>query len=75
MASLTAEKETLYELIRLLPDDKVVSAIDYVRFLAEDEEPPLTEEELAQIEASKMDIAAGNVSSWEEVKRRLVDLP
>ncbi len=70
-----AERKNLYRMIRALPNDKITSAFDYIRFLASDDEPPLTEDELAQIAASKKDIAAGRFSTIEEVMERLADLP
>ena len=70
-----AERKTLYRMIRALPSDKIASVFDYVRFLTSDDEPPLTDDELAQIAASKEDIAAGHFSTLEEVMERLKDLP
>ena len=70
-----AERKTLYRMIRALPNDKLASVFDYVRFLASDDEPPLSDDELAQIAAAEEDIAAGRVYPWEEVKRRLEALP
>lgn len=70
-----AERDVLYEMIRVLPNDKIPSAIDYIRFLASDDEPPLTDDELAQIAKSRENIAAGRFSTLEEVMERLADLP
>ncbi len=69
------ERKNLYRMIRALPNEKIASAFDYVRFLASDDEPPLTLDELAQVEASKEEIADGNVYSLEEFNRMLDALP
>lgn len=67
----TAERRELHRMIRSLPDDKIASATDYIRFLAGNGEPPLTGDELAQIEEAECDLTEGRVYSLDEFNRRM----
>lgn len=71
MPTTTVDKEELCQKIRSLPEDLTVAVSDFVDCLIEDDEEPLSRDELAQIEASKADIAAGNVYTLEEFNRRM----
>jgi predicted transcriptional regulator len=75
-ATTASEREELSNLIGALPDDKLAIALDFMeRLVYGEDDEPLTEEELKQIEASRADIAAGRVYTLEEVERRLARLP
>lgn len=67
-AQLTLRKNT-YRRIRSLSDGEISRVLDLIDTFEDDE--TLSDDELAQIEASNDDIAAGRVSQWEDVKRRL----
>ena len=66
-----AERKNLYRMIRSLPSDKVAYAADFIRALASDDEPPLTDDELAQIEEAKRDLTEGRFYSLDEFNKRM----
>ena len=81
-------KDVLHRLIDELPDSELETArrlLEPLRagddpvlraFLtAPDDDEPLTPEEIAEIEAARQEVARGDVVSWDEVKKRLSQLP
>jgi hypothetical protein len=62
------ERAALHALIDELPDDEVADLLDYVNNLLDPDE--LTEEELAEHEQIRRDMAAGNYVTWDEVKAK-----
>jgi hypothetical protein len=75
MTPIALAREELLQTLQSLPDDRVMIAPDFVRALQNEDDEPLTEDELVQLAASEADIAAGRLYPWEEVKRRLAELP
>ena len=75
MTSITVDKEELYRKIHLLPEDLTGTLSDFLDHLIESDEEPLTEEELVAIREAESDIAAGDFDTWDNVKRRLAELP
>lgn len=67
-------KNSIHDRVDALSGIDALRVLEFIDMLEEDYDP-LTEDELAQIEASEADIAAGRVSSWDEVKSRLAALP
>jgi hypothetical protein len=67
----TVERETLYQLIDNLPDDRIVAAIGLIRNLQDEDDESLSEEELAAIARSDEDIAAGRFYTLEEFNQRM----
>jgi hypothetical protein len=49
------EREELFRMIQELPNDKLTMALDFVRTLQDEDDEPLTEEELAQIVKAEAD--------------------
>lgn len=47
----------------------------FIKHITVEDHEPLSESELAHLEASKADIEAGRVYTWEEVEHRLANLP
>jgi PHD/YefM family antitoxin component YafN of YafNO toxin-antitoxin module len=76
MTTTTIEetREELSQMIQKLPDDKVTATLDFVRALQDEDDEPLTEDELAQIAEAEADIAAGRVYTLEEFNRRMAAL-
>lgn len=70
-----AVREDIYKRFMNLSDYEATQVLEFINTLMDDDEEPLSEDELAQIEASNADIEAGRVYPWDEVKRRLADLP
>lgn len=70
----TLEREQLAKSIMELSDDEFKTVTEFVRRLR-DEEPPLSDDELAQLAEADEDSAAGRVTSWAEAKKRLEALP
>ncbi len=65
-------KERLHQLVDLIDDEAdLKEALEYLVWLASDAPETLTEEELAQLEESRRQIAAGDYAAWEDVKREL----
>jgi hypothetical protein len=78
MPTATIEREELSRMIQDLPDDKVTVILDFVRALQDEDDEPLTEDELAQIAEAEADIAAGrfeNFYTLEEFNRVVAELP
>jgi mono/diheme cytochrome c family protein len=71
---MTVEREKLAQNILALTDEEVSAVAAFVRNLREDE-PPLSDDELAQMAESDEDIAAGRLTPWKEARRRLEALP
>jgi predicted transcriptional regulator len=71
MTTITLAREELLQTLQSLPDDRVMVALDLIRALQDEDDEPLTEDELAQLAASEADIAAGRMYTLEEVERRL----
>lgn len=70
---MTMQQKNLYDAVSSLPKEMFDIALDFVRHLrADDGEPPLTDDELLQIEEANEDIAAGNFGSIHDVRRRLL---
>jgi hypothetical protein len=75
MTTITLAREELSKTLQNLPDDRVMIALNFIRTLQDEDDEPLTEDELAQLAEAEKDVAAGRIYTWEEVKRRLDKLP
>jgi hypothetical protein len=75
MTTTTIEREKLFEAVKALSDDKVKSVLDLVRKFQDEDDEPLTEDEIAQLAEAEKDIAAGRVYTLEEFNRRMATLP
>jgi len=67
---ITVEREKLVQKILSLTDEEVSAVAAFVRNLREDE-PPLSDDELAQMAKSDEGIAAGRLTPWNDARRRL----
>lgn len=68
MSTVMSPREQLRAMVDELPDDLLRDAISALTHLEDDE--PLSEEELANLEASREDFEHGRVISLEEFKRQ-----
>jgi len=65
-------KEQLHALIDLLPEGEIPAASRFLEFLVHDlESEPLTEEDLQAVQQGQAEIARGEYSSLEDLKREL----
>lgn len=75
MPTTVIDKEELCRKIRLLPDEMTPLVSHFLDQLMDDDEEPLSEDELLALKEAEAEIAAGNFDTWENVKRRLSELP
>ena len=75
MTTATVEREELSHMVQCLPDDKLAAALGVIRALQDEDDKPLTDDEMAQIAEAEADIAAGRGYSLEEFNRRMATLP
>ncbi len=80
-----AAKDRLHELVDALPESRVEAANRYLECLvneacdpvlqafldAPEDDEPVTEEDLRDIEQGRKAVAQGRVQSWEQVKKEL----
>ena len=59
MTPITIEREELQEIVRSLPDEKVVTAIEFMRRLQSDSDPFYSESNIKHLLAVKSDAQAG----------------
>jgi len=71
MITATINHQDLHKMIDELPSNKKVILLDFVKLLHDEDDDPLSEDEIAQIEASRRDIETGNVYTIEEVEEYL----
>jgi hypothetical protein len=64
-------KDDLHQLVDQLDEAAADELLEYARWLAAEEDEPLTEEELARVEAGEAEIRRGDYVTLEDVKRRL----
>jgi hypothetical protein len=64
-------KDDLHQLVDQLDEAAVDELLDYARWLAAEEDEPLTDEERARVEAGEAEIRRGDYVSLEDLKRRL----
>lgn len=64
-------KDDLHHLVDELGEDAADELLEYGRWLAAEEDEPLTEEELTRVEAGEAEICRGEYVTLEDVKRRL----
>lgn len=64
-------REDLHHLVDELGEVEANELLEYARWLAAEEDEPLTEEELARVEAGEAEIRRGEYVTLEDVKRRL----
>lgn len=73
--TMTAKRQKLIRIVNSLPDDKTLMALDFFRLIQDEDDEPLTDDELAQIEKAKADIAAGHFYTLKEFNNRMDALP
>ena len=64
-------KDDLHQLVDQLDEAAADELLDYARWLAAEEDEPLTDEERARVEAGEAEIRRGDYVTIEDVKRRL----
>jgi hypothetical protein len=85
---MTPEKARLHELVDSLPDETVPAAVGALERLlgpgesdpllrallsAPEDDEPISDEDVAEIEAGRADIKAGRVISGDEARRRILE--
>ena len=63
-------KDDLHQIVDELDEDAADELFEYARWLATEEDEPLTDEELASVEAGEAEIRRGDYIGLEAVKRR-----
>ncbi len=58
-------------LVEELNEDAVGELIEYAQWLSADEDEPLTDDQLARVEAGEAEIRRGDFVPLEDVRRRL----
>lgn len=71
MPTINAQKEELCEIIRLMPDEMTPMVSNFLNNLLDDDEEPLSDEELLAIQEADAEIAAGDFYTLEEFNRRM----
>lgn len=74
MMTAAAQRKILIGLVNDLPDDKVPLTIDYILrgiYEADEDEPPLTEDEIRGLEIAKRELAEGKGIPFDEVLKEL----
>ncbi len=71
--SASSQRKILIGLINDLSDDKIPMVINYIlrNNDIDDDEPPLTEDEIRGLEIAKREIAEGKIIPFDEVMREL----
>ena len=65
-------KEQVHSLVDMLPEAEVIAASRYLQFLVNDlADEPLTEEDWREVRAGEAEIANGDFTSLEDLKREL----
>ena len=65
-------KEQLHSLVDMLPEAEMIAASRYLQFLVNDlADEPLTEEDWREVRAGEAEIANGDFTSLEDLKREL----
>ncbi len=64
-------RDDLHQLVDQLDEAAADELLDYARWLAAEEDEPLTDEERARVEAGEAEIRRGDYVRLEDVKRRL----
>ena len=59
MITITIEREELQEIVRNLPDEKVITAVEFMRRLRADSDPFYSENNIKHLLAVKSDAQAG----------------
>ena len=65
-------KEQLHSLVDMLPEAEVIAASRYLQFLVNDlADEPLTEDDWREVRSGEAEIANGDFTSLEDLKREL----
>ena len=64
-------KETLHQLIELLPDDELLVANRFLQFLVDDAAEPLSEADWEAVRQGEAAIASGEFTQLDDLKREL----
>jgi hypothetical protein len=64
-------KDDLHHLVDELDEDAADELLEYAQWLAAEEDEPLSDEELARVEAGEAEIRRGDYVTLDDVKRRL----
>ena len=64
-------KETLHNLVELLPDEELPAANRFLQFLVDEAAEPLSEEDWAEVHAGEGAIARGEFTHLDDLKREL----
>ena len=64
-------KDDLHHLVDELDEEAVGELLEYAQWLAAEEDEPLTDEELARVEAGEAELRRGESVTLDDLKRRL----
>lgn len=74
MSTLSPQKQTLVNMIICMPEENVPTLLDYMldsQLCYDENEPPLTPEEIECLKESEEDIKAGRLIPFDEVMKEL----
>ena len=64
-------KETLHNLVDLLPDEELAAANRFLQFLVDEAAEPLSDEDWVEVRAGEAAIARGEFAQLDDLKREL----
>lgn len=68
---MASTKERLHQMVDQLPEDAAGELLEYADWLTRDVDEPLSAEERVRVEAGEAEIARGEYSTLDELRRRL----
>jgi len=75
MATTIIEQKDLLQAIQNLPEDKMAVVWGFIQTLQDEDDEPLTEEDLKALDATDKEIADGHFYTLDEFNRRMAALP
>lgn len=75
MTTATLERVEMHKIIDEIPEDKKSILLGFMRFLREEDDDYLSEQDIEELDIARAEMEAGDVVPWEEAKKRLEALP
>ena len=75
MTTRTLEREGLFQAIQNLPESKLKAVWGFIQVLQDEDDEPLSEEDLEALNRADEEIAAGRFYTLDEFNRKMAALP
>ena len=75
MTAKTLEREDLFQAIQNLPQNKFTAVWEFIKVLQDEDDEPLSEEDLEALNQVDEEIAAGRFYTLDEFNRKMAALP